>query len=142
MNLYEQIADAKARRQPITELPAMEFANEYTGFSVKNGSIIFAAVCGVGLLVSAAIATQVFFGVVALGGIVAIAETNRTVKTAVVKGGKVLDLVLFGASIYAMAYLGVTVAGALTITGLGLTLVVLPSMRERYYNTIPNPSKN
>ncbi len=95
------------------------------------GIIGFGAIVIVGIGIGAAIGTYVFFGCVTLAGLIAIAESNKYIKAFIVKGNKTVDMLIFVASIYATAQLGVTIAASLTVAGLGYTLAYAPWLRRR-----------
>lgn len=101
---------------------------------LMTGALLFTGVSVVGLGIGAAIGTYTFFGCVTLAGLIAIAETNKYVRFAIVKGNRLIDVLIFGATIYATASLGVTVAASLTVAGLGYSLVYAPWLRSRINN--------
>jgi hypothetical protein len=98
-----------------------------------KGLLILGAVTAIGVIaMGAAIGTQIFFGAIALGGFIAIAESNRWVKWCVIKGSYVVDIAIFAASIIAMGMLGVTISGGLTFAGLLYTLGYAPHVRKQH----------
>jgi len=94
-------------------------------------TLIFGVLAFIGLSIGATIATYVFFGIATLAGLVAIAESNRYVRFLITKSNKFLDLLIFAATIYATAILGVTITASLVFAGLGYTLVYAPWLRQR-----------
>lgn len=92
---------------------------------------IFTGLALIGASLGATLATYVFFGICTLAGIIAIVERNKYVKHIVIRMNMFLDLLIFGATIYATAALGVTVGAALTFSGLGFSLVYAPFLRQR-----------
>lgn len=99
--------------------------------TLKQGALLFGGVTVVGMMIGATIGTYIFFGVVTLAGLIAISESNPYVKYLVINGNKAIDLIIFAGTVYATAMLGVTVAAALTVAGLGYTLVYAPYVREQ-----------
>ena len=97
----------------------------------RTGALLFAAVAGTGIAIGATIGTYVFFGVVTLAGLVALAETNKYIRYMIVKGNKTIDVLIFVSTVIATASLGVTVAASLTVAGLGYTLLYAPWLRKR-----------
>lgn len=97
----------------------------------KTGLIITGVVVGVGLGIGAAIGTQIFFGAAMLVGLIALIESNKYLKYLAIKSNKTIDVIIFLGSMYAIVTLGVTVAGALTVTGIGYTLGYAPYLRKR-----------
>ena len=120
--------DSNKRKELLDSIP------EVQPLSLKTGILIFGGITVVGLGIGAAIGTQIFFGTVTLGGLIALAESNKYVKYLIVKSNKTIDVLIFIASLYAVAALGVTVAGGLIFTGLGYTLVYAPYLRKRALN--------
>lgn len=99
--------------------------------SASTGLAIFSGITIVGASIGAAIGTYVFFGTATLVGLIAVIESQPAIKKLAVKSNKVIDVVILGASIYAIASLGVTVAASLTFAGLGYTLVYAPYLRQQ-----------
>lgn len=124
----EDKQEAKHKSEPLfkLELP------EVKPIPMALGASIFGGLTVIGLGIGAAIGTQLFFGTVALAGMIAICETNRYAKYVVIHGSLVIDMAIFLSSLYALAVLGPTIAGGLTVAGLGFTLVYTPNLRKRY----------
>ena len=99
--------------------------------SFTKGALIYLALSSIGMLVSSTIATYVFFGSITLAGLIAIAESNRYVKYAIVKSNRLIDLAIFGLTIFATIFLGVTLTASLTFAGLGYTLIYAPYLRSK-----------
>lgn len=111
--------------------------------SFTNGALIFGGIAVVGTLaMGAVIGTYVFFGIVTLGGLIAIIESNKYLKYFVVQGNKLVDITIFIATIYATAVLGVTVAASLTVAGLGYTLVYAPILRRNRHKNNQDENQN
>lgn len=104
---------------------------EVKSLPLTAGVLIFTTLTMLGIVLSATIGTYVFFGVITLGGLIAIAETNKYVRYLIKRSNKFLDLLIFGLSIYAIASLGITIAASLTFAGLGFTLVYAPYIRSK-----------
>lgn len=98
---------------------------------IIKGAVLFGGIALIGLGIGAAIGTYVFFGVITLAGLIAIAESNKYVRYVIVNSSYVIDMAIFVATIYATATLGVTVAASLTVAGLGYSLAYAPWLRQR-----------
>lgn len=91
------------------------------------GTILFTGIAITGLFfVSNTIATYSFFGLLTLGGFIAITESIRPLKYIIVRHKNAIDILIFTGTIYCIATAGVTVAATLTIAGLGYTLIYKP----------------
>lgn len=97
----------------------------------KTGALVFGGMVVVGISVGAVIATHMFLGVVTLTGLIALIESSPKMKTIVAKHGLLVDVVIFGVTIAAALTIGVTAAGALSVAGLGFTLVYRPYLRQQ-----------
>ena len=117
--------EQKDTRKEFLKVPTIKPLNQTAGL------VLFGGIALIGLGIGATIGTYVFFGCVTLAGLIAIAESNKYIQYLVVKGNKVVDVILFGATIVATASLGITVAASLTVAGLGYTLVYAPYLRNR-----------
>jgi hypothetical protein len=95
------------------------------------GAFLFGGLTLLGLAIGAVIGTYVFFGTITLAGLIAIAESNKYVRYIIVKSNKLLDIIIFGLTIYATISLGITLTASLTFAGLGYTLVYAPYLRSR-----------
>ena len=128
------------REVPRTAEPLFKLdIKEVTPIDFKTGLMVFGTVVVVGTIVlTAAIGTQIFFGVLMLGGFVALVESNKYLKWAVAKSSRLVDIAIFCVSMYAMFTLGLTMTGGLTVFGLGYTLVVAPYVRKTYNRTGSN----
>lgn len=98
--------------------------------SLLGGAILFTGVVTVGIGIGATIGTQVFLGSVALLGLVVMSERYPTIKFIVQSSNMIIDIVIFAGSIYAVSAFGVTAAGAITVMGLGYTLLYAPYVRK------------
>ena len=98
--------------------------------SVPVGISIFSGMALVGVSIGATIGTYIFFGTATLVGLVVVIESTPIMKKIALKSNKVIDLGILGASIFAIATLGPTVAASLTFAGLGYTLVYAPYLRS------------
>jgi len=83
------------------------------------------------MLISAAIATYVFFGIATLAGLIAIAENNDYIRHCIIKSNRLVDISIFILTIYSTLTLGVTITASLTFAGLGYSLVYAPWLRSR-----------
>lgn len=99
---------------------------------LEIGGGIFGLTLITGLVVGGTITTYLFFGVLTLGSIVAIAESNERIKRLIHKSSRTIDVVIFVGTLAATATLGVTVTAAWTVAGLGYSLVYAPYVRKTY----------
>jgi hypothetical protein len=102
------------------------------------GATAFTLVAAVGLAIGATIATYVFFGIASLLGFIAIAESNKWLRWAIVKSRMWVDLLIFALTMYFTFTVGVTLAAAWTIMGLGITCVYNPYVRDRERKLLNN----
>lgn len=98
---------------------------------IVAGALLFGGLSMFGLAIGATIGTYVFFGTITLAGLIAIAESNKYVRYFITKSNKLIDIVIFGLTIYATISLGITMTASLTFAGLGYTLVYAPYLRLR-----------
>jgi len=127
---YKDIMHLAVKPSALFKLEEQEAKPIDEGY-VTRGSLMFGGMCAVGAMaMGAAVSTYIFFGVVTLGGIIAIVESNAWLKKMATKGSLLIDIGLFGFTIYASAALGVTVAAAFTVAGLGWTLVYARYLRR------------
>lgn len=112
-------------RKKLDELPEARPLPFYVGVGIFGGLSLM------GLMIGAALATYIFIGIATLAGLIALVERNKYLKWLVMKSNMLLDMLLFAASVYATAVLGVTMVASLTIAGLGFTLVYAPYLRHR-----------
>ena len=131
-NLKQKAVDIWAEAKEVfKKLNVNRELPEITPISLKHGTIIYASMGILGSMISSTIGTYVFFGTVTLAGFIALAESSKHLKFAVNKSNRFIDFILFGATLYATATLGVTVSAALTFAGLGYTLMYAPYLREK-----------
>lgn len=97
--------------------------------SHRVGLVIFLGLIVIGVLIGTAISTYVFFGAITLAGLIAIIESNKYLKYIASKSNKLIDILIFLATLYATLSLGVTITASLTFAGLGYTLVYAPWLR-------------
>lgn len=109
----------------------LEQIPEVKPLPLTAGAFIFGGISILGMAIGAAIGTYVFFGAITLAGLIAIAESNKYIKYLIVKSNRLVDLIIFGLTMYATVLLGVTMAASLTFAGLGYTLVYAPWLRSR-----------
>jgi len=99
--------------------------------SFTSGALIFLSISWFGMLISAAIATYVFFGIATLIGLIAITENSSYLRHLIAKSNRLVDISIFLLTIYSTITLGVTIAASLTFAGLGYSLVYAPWLRSR-----------
>ena len=122
----------KQKEQPKQlKKPFFKKIPEVKPLSFKTGLFIFGGLTLIGITTGATIGTYVFFGAITLAGLIAIAESNKYIKFLIVKSNKLLDIAIFGLTIFATVSLGITMTASLTFAGLGYTLVYAPYLRSR-----------
>ena len=99
---------------------------------IRTGALAFTAVAVTGAMMGTAIATYVFFGTVMLTGLIVLVENNPVLKRVAVRSNSLIDIGIFTASVIATASAGITVSAALTVAGLGYTLIYSPYLRSQY----------
>ena len=95
------------------------------------GLATFGALALIGMSLGAAIATHVFFGVCTLIGLIIVTENNSFIRGIVYRSNRLLDIIIFVASIIAFSYLGITMVAGITFGSLGYSMVYAPYMRDR-----------
>ena len=100
--------------------------------SLLAGTALFGSVVIIGIGIGAMIASQVFIGTVGLLSLVVMSERYPQVKYVIQRTNTMIDLIIFGGSVYAISALGVTLAGGITVMGLGYTCLVAPIYRKQY----------
>lgn len=93
--------------------------------------IIFAGVMLFCMIIGGHIAGHIIFGLILLGGLVALVENIPFVKWLVYKGNNIMDVMLWGLSALAIVTLGVSIAAALGVASLGYTMVYAPYVRKQ-----------
>ena len=129
---FESKPKAKAKTKASSFNLKLPKKNE---LSLLAGAAIFTVVVATGIGIGAAVAGQVFIGSAALLGLVVMSERYPRVKYVVQRTNTLIDLIIFAGSVYAVSALGVTLAGASVITGLGYTCLYAPHVRKEYYKT-------
>lgn len=133
----EELKEMFKKKSPVTEKQDKVIEHRFMKsqkvkpISFTKGAIIYLTLSFIGILVSSTIATYVFFGSITLAGLIAIAESNKYVRYAIVKSNKIIDLAIFGLTIFATLYLGVTLTASLTFAGLGYTLIYALYLRSK-----------
>ena len=103
--------------------------------------IIFAGTMVLGMVLGGHLAGHIFFGVILLGGLIALVENIPAIKWLVYKGNNIMDIMLWGLSALAIVTLGVSVAAALAVASLGYTMVYAPYVRKRLAEQQPVKTK-
>lgn len=93
--------------------------------------IIFAGAMMLGMVLGGQLAGHIFFGLILLGGLIALVENIPVVKWMVYKGNNVIDVIVWGLSAVAIVTVGVTIAAALAVASLGYTMVYAPYVRRQ-----------
>ena len=83
--------------------------------------IIFGVVMLLGMILGGHLAGHIFFGIILLGGLVALVENIPAIKWLVYKGNNIMDVILWILSAIAIVQLGVSIAAALGVASLGYT---------------------
>lgn len=96
-----------------------------------KGGLIFTAVIIIAFAVGSHIMSAAFFGTVTLLGLVVLIESMPLLKWLVTKSSKLIDIMIFVFTIALMANSGITATAALTIAGVGYTLVYAPYLRAQ-----------
>ncbi len=99
--------------------------------SFTKGTLIFLVISWIGMLISTAIATYVFFGIATLIGLIAITENSTYLRHFIAKSNRLVDILIFLLTIYSTLTLGVTITASLTFAGLGYSLAYAPWLRSR-----------
>lgn len=98
--------------------------------SIKGG-LLFVLIIIIAFAIGSYILTSVFFGVLTLVGLVVLIESIPPLKWLLSKTSRVLDVAIFIFTIAAMASYGLNITAALTVAGVGYTLVYAPYLREQ-----------
>lgn len=104
--------------------------------------IIFAGTMLLGCILGGHLAGHIFFGVILLGGLIALAENIPAIKWLVYKGNNIMDIMLWALSALAIVTLGVSVAAALAVASLGYTMAYAPYVRKRLAEQQASKNKN
>ncbi len=98
--------------------------------SIKGG-LLFLVIIVLAFMVGSYILTATFFGLISLVGLIVLIESIPPLKWLLSRTSKVLDACLFIFTILATINYGLNIAAALTVTGVGYTLVYAPYLREQ-----------
>ena len=104
--------------------------------------IIFAGVMVLGMVLGGHLAGHIFFGVILLGGLIALVENIPSIKWLVYKGNNIMDVMLWGLSALAIVTLVVSVAAALAVASLGYTMAYAPYVRRKLAEDKSSKNKN
>lgn len=91
----------------------------------------------IGIAIGGMMATYIFFGLMTLAGIVFLIESIPALKWIVYRMNSTIDIIIFVLTVIATIKLGVTIAGSLTVAGLGFTMIYRP-----YINYIKSIKSN
>lgn len=89
--------------------------------------LVFIAVIWLCAKIGGAIA----FGIMTFVGMVAIIESIPALKWLVQRTTRLIDIIIFGLTIYATTRFGYNITASLTMAGLGYTLVYAPYVRHQ-----------
>ena len=99
---------------------------------MKTGQVaVFVLICAIGIGIGGHLAGHIFFGVITLIGLIALTENIPLIKWFVYKTNNIIDVALFVLAGIATVKLGVTITAALTVAGLGYTMIYAPYVREQ-----------
>ena len=98
----------------------------------KQGLLLYVAILFLGFIVGGFIQAAAFFGVITLVGLIALVETIGVLKWIVKRTSKVLDVIIFIFTLFATAKFGLNITAALTIAGIGYSLVYAPYIRQEH----------
>lgn len=121
--------------------PALQYGLYYKLFIMKQ-TWIFAGAMLLGLLVGGHIVGHIFFGLMLLGGLIALVENISAIKWLVYKGNNIMDILLWLLSAMAIVCFGVTIAAALAVASLGYTMVYAPYVRRKLRDSEALKNKN
>ena len=117
-------------------------SNYYWTICIMKQTWIFAGAMLLGLLVGGHIVGHIFFGLMLLGGLIALVENIPLIKWFVYKGNNIMDIVLWVLSAMAIVSFGVTIAAALAVASLGYTMVYAPYVRRKVREQAVSKNKN
>ena len=83
-----------------------------------------------GISIGGHIAGHIMFGLLMFVGLVALVENVPWIKAIVYRTNVILDIIIFGCSILATIFMGVTITGAITVASLIFSLVYAPYIRN------------
>ena len=101
--------------------------------------LMFAVIMAASFIVGGFIQTAAFFGAITLLGLVVVVESIPMLKWLLQRTSKVVDVIILIATIIATANLGLNITAALTIAGIGYTLIYAPYIREQRQVTKSQP---
>ena len=131
----QEVLNSISLKRPKPKPPKVKrkwfYIPETKPLSISSGAFLFGGITLVGIAIGAAIGTYVFFGCITLAGFIAISENNKYIRYAVQRSNKMVDVSIFALTLYATLALGTTITAALTIAGLGYTLVYAPWLRKQ-----------
>ncbi len=96
-----------------------------------KGGLMFLGIIVAAFMIGDYILSATFFGIVMLVGLVVLVESMSPLKWFVRKTSKIIDVLIFGVTAISMASFGLNMTAALTIAGVGYTLVYAPYLREQ-----------
>ncbi len=126
LTFKKQKEPPKQQKQPLfKKIP------EVKPLPFMTGAFIFGGLTVLGISIGATIGSYVFFGTITLAGLIAISESNKYIRYLIIKSNKLLDVAIFGLTIFATVSLGITMTASLTFAGLGFTLLYCPYLRSK-----------
>lgn len=107
-----------------------------------QGLGIYAIIVFIAFLIGSYILVATFFGIVTLIGLIALVESIPLLKWFVRKTSSLVDILLFTLTIIAVTAYGLNISAALTMAGLGFTLIYAPYIREQHHIKKYGKAKN
>lgn len=98
----------------------------------KQGLILYAIILVLAFVVGGFIQAAAFFGLITLIGLIALVESIGALKWIVKRTSKVIDVIIFIFTLIATASYGLNITAALTIAGIGYSLVYAPYIRQEH----------
>jgi hypothetical protein len=99
---------------------------------MQKGVAIYAGICVLGLCFGAAMATYIFSGLITLAAFFVLVNTVPPLKWLVYYFGGLIDVLMYGFTLYAMFTTGITAGMAMTVASAGYTLILRPYIRDTY----------
>lgn len=99
---------------------------------MNKNIVIFVAVCLIGLFFGAKMAEYVFGGLIILLGLYMLITFVPFLEWMVYKYGRLMDLIIYGFSVYSVMHYGVSLAMSIGIAALGYSMVIVPYVKATY----------
>lgn len=116
----------------LTSLPCLGSINIRATIIMKL--LVFILIFAIGLAIGGTIASHMFFGLLTLIGFIVLVESIPVLKWLIYRTSGLFDIIIFGVCIFATIRLGVTITAALTLAGIGFSLVYRPYIQTQMDN--------